>query len=1434
MSKKHVSRKLKSSWRKHIDITDVEQFLEDQRQDERAGDRSIPAKADVELYSVEKQPTRPKATLREIRRHKFEALPRSLLPLVNTSNVPDPIVQRNVKKNRNTLPPVAQPLVRIHKKAPRSNISKSTAEDIWARDPVPETLSSEWIGKDLVHHTLRNTGKPLVVNLPERMDSKERYVPLKKKLPHSGSSYNPAIDDYLNLKAKVVKQEMVVIKKEDFLDRNVTQKFVQKRKKPVSKTKLRQRVQKYVEEKQIQQELNKLLEIENVDEINKELEKQEKTLERVKRARIRRKKALRNKIDLPYDFVEPTQLSGSLRTLQPLNNLVATGVVKARKISIIKKTRAKAMRKERPIQKTRYTRKSHKVSLSEHAQATFSDVEHLLLRLYHVGTSNDEKAAVERQLEEYRRTTFNWRISIMHLETINNHYLWFFMASTVERVINYDWSSLSDQEHLQIRQMLVHLYSNLAVTAPSLQRNKIAAMITNIAQRQPAQFGEFVQYVQSMLLQKFILGIGLIGAINDNVLEKRGEMGLLQRTFVEKAKEHAHALLSSVNDYCALFVMIQQGKIPEYMPGGINNASCQQNVTAMMDVLQQCFSWMRLIDVDASIISNIAYLARGWETNRDGALGALTALSELLYRNESLIAEAGRHLAVAVHDILNYARQKEFDELFHDKVCEFIRQYIKRGWPYGNPTVDITIDLVLENLLHYTNDATNAHTLMERFHVWTYVCGLHYGDIDDANTNETVWPGLVTPYARDLIRQLLRSLFFRTYRDLAQLDNNDMDENGVSERGRFVSMCIDLIMRLLDVFPDEMNEQTIQWLMGDKESPYRQGFDTFFELVDQPLQVCQMIDPLETLPDYLTGAKMLMRLCSSRFGRSANINSAVYQVITGQLQLFVRLCSGETRPAHLCTMLKEAHQLDLSPLFAQLLSDLKQYMLLGPPREVRAGSGAARSLTTAISDEAKSSVLTFLPLFLVNDGNLCWREEWKPCADAAVDLLHFYVLNNLVESTITNTSELVFQILLRTGIVEQKLHHLDPSTAGQVQSLLCLCLLDLADGFERSQECPSIGQYLSFLASTVLKFADQSNWARLTPIEQGNRIVQQTRELVQFTTLLKCVPSTGYGGAKRIAMFTHLYPIVSEILGRSRQFLLITTWAAADPVSCGFINALLEFCYTVVNVLHSQLDVRVMQNVLELLHEVFTAEQTQGVHRLRTATTMLRTLRQLVQQPHNRTIMPNIIRVALQELLPAVGSDEMYRIAMSATEANRTNEDVDRYEDAALELFHLLHDLLHFHWKYFVDTNPLTRLEPVARTVVQPEAFTMIMNAYENILKTNNGYPAIVKQVLQSIEMLGTRRMLFLLPLFSKYMLEGFLLSLLILATSNQGAIHQEQIIKLLHEMTRVEPARLNVALCDRGIQCDIQILQLLQRANDFPSFKMVLNEILNNARIQA
>lgn len=90
--RKRVSKKNKTSWRKHIDIEDVNEFLESSRLDERIGPISV--KADDELFVVDKAPYKQKLTARAQRKLVGSRPPRSLLGLQNTSNVQDPIVKR--------------------------------------------------------------------------------------------------------------------------------------------------------------------------------------------------------------------------------------------------------------------------------------------------------------------------------------------------------------------------------------------------------------------------------------------------------------------------------------------------------------------------------------------------------------------------------------------------------------------------------------------------------------------------------------------------------------------------------------------------------------------------------------------------------------------------------------------------------------------------------------------------------------------------------------------------------------------------------------------------------------------------------------------------------------------------------------------------------------------------------------------------------------------------------------------------------------------------------------------------------------------------------------------------------------------------------------------------------------------------------------------
>lgn len=92
--RKRVSKKTKTSWRKNIDIEDVNDFLETSRLEERIG--QVSDKPDDELFVYDTTPKKQKLTARAQRKLTGSKPPRSFLGMENTSKVLDPIVKRFV------------------------------------------------------------------------------------------------------------------------------------------------------------------------------------------------------------------------------------------------------------------------------------------------------------------------------------------------------------------------------------------------------------------------------------------------------------------------------------------------------------------------------------------------------------------------------------------------------------------------------------------------------------------------------------------------------------------------------------------------------------------------------------------------------------------------------------------------------------------------------------------------------------------------------------------------------------------------------------------------------------------------------------------------------------------------------------------------------------------------------------------------------------------------------------------------------------------------------------------------------------------------------------------------------------------------------------------------------------------------------------------
>lgn len=236
--KRRVSKKTRKSWRKNVDIKDVNEFLEDQRLEERLG---VPfaKKTNKELFAIDTSGDKAEATTVSSKKLKRELLkqkePRCFASLKPHTAVPDPISKRNIPKKR-PLPKLKNTIkkqrniVENRQRKPREE-SKKIIVDAWSVQksklelPSKLGIDENWLTTDTIRHTRANTGKLKKV-VPKRVQHKP-YLIEAIEPPHPGMSYNPSYEDHQALLGSIVQIEKERDKKEAHLTR-VTKAMLKK------------------------------------------------------------------------------------------------------------------------------------------------------------------------------------------------------------------------------------------------------------------------------------------------------------------------------------------------------------------------------------------------------------------------------------------------------------------------------------------------------------------------------------------------------------------------------------------------------------------------------------------------------------------------------------------------------------------------------------------------------------------------------------------------------------------------------------------------------------------------------------------------------------------------------------------------------------------------------------------------------------------------------------------------------------------------------------------------------------------------------------------------------------------------------------------------------------------------------------------------------
>ena len=336
---KGTSKKTKKGWRKNVDITQEEDFLEDRRLEERLGG-PFNEKADEDLFVIDTKAddeiAEQKPQSKKWRKKREEKPLKCFQHLELKSGVNDPIKTRNrvktadERKNpvvvakekkliQNGIVKAKTKMQKEHRELERlkkqnTELERTTRRrtkfdfDLWGNDNTKQDKkqieNDPWLDDQAKNYILKNTPGNFSRKLPsDRHDKPSDLAPVEA--PHAGLSYNPSLKDHQDLLWKAAMVEMNKERAERKIEYHTDRMFPDRKDAPTAKTWIKEmsegipELNKDEKESEDEEEVP-IEESESEDEeaksfkpktkVQRNREKREKYAENVKKAKLEEKK----------------------------------------------------------------------------------------------------------------------------------------------------------------------------------------------------------------------------------------------------------------------------------------------------------------------------------------------------------------------------------------------------------------------------------------------------------------------------------------------------------------------------------------------------------------------------------------------------------------------------------------------------------------------------------------------------------------------------------------------------------------------------------------------------------------------------------------------------------------------------------------------------------------------------------------------------------------------------------------------------------------------------------------------------------------------------------------------------------------------------------------------------------------------------------------
>jgi len=291
-----ASKKGKKSWRKNVDMSQVNQHLEEVRHEERVGG-SFADRPDEKLFVIEKEvkaeePRRPRKEPKKLRCFaNLEGLPGvpDPKPLRNKTLLPEerenPLVkklkedkikagiigQKNLEKANNRKRHLE---IKDAGKTVRNSRRRTVFDfDLWDTEDKVSKPSEDWVDQSVLTHTAQGQCQYTPKAAAERNFSTGTTLPAVE-VPESGASYNPSAKDHQDLLWKAALVEIQKQKEQERIQRLTTSMFPQQGEAPTQQDYLKEMSEGIVELKQKEKEEEKEEKEEQEESIEDDAEKE--------------------------------------------------------------------------------------------------------------------------------------------------------------------------------------------------------------------------------------------------------------------------------------------------------------------------------------------------------------------------------------------------------------------------------------------------------------------------------------------------------------------------------------------------------------------------------------------------------------------------------------------------------------------------------------------------------------------------------------------------------------------------------------------------------------------------------------------------------------------------------------------------------------------------------------------------------------------------------------------------------------------------------------------------------------------------------------------------------------------------------------------------------------------------------------------------------